>query len=67
MYYPAAGGGVPADIDAFVGRRAQAVIDAAATNAAAAAAGNVATFRPAAGTLPNPRVDGPNFEWPHLE
>ena len=67
MYYPAAGGGVPADVDAFIARRPQSLLDAAASNAAAIAAGNAPVTRPPAGTLPNPRVDGPNFEWPHFE
>ena len=67
MYYPAAGGGVPADVDAFIARRPQSILDATASNTAAIAAGNTPVTRPPASTLPNPRVDGPNFEWLHFE
>ena len=62
MYFSAAGREVLVDIDIFVRRCAQVVMDAAAINSAATAAENVATFEPAAGILPNPPMDGPNFE-----
>ena len=62
MYYPTVGRGVLRDIDTFVGWHVQAVIDTTAMNAAAAAAGNVEIFQIAAGTLPNSRMNGPNFK-----
>ena len=57
MHYPAAGGGVPNNATALIGRRAQATADAAA----AVAGGNPPPYAP---VVANPRVDGPNWEWP---
>ena len=53
MYYPAAGGGVLANIDAFIVQRPQLLLDAATSNVAAIAARNAPVTRPPASTLLN--------------
>lgn len=58
MHFPADGSGVANDVDAFIARRPQAIIDEAADSAN----GNGPPYIPVG--LPNPRVDGPQWEYP---